>query len=295
MAFNDNVVCLDNFSSGRFSDIAGQDIRKFEIIDGDVETFDFDDVGFIPDVIYHLACVAAPKFHIENPMKVVSTNIIGTMRLLEWASKFPRVKVIYASSSEIYGESVEALSEDFMGYLNPLSDRSCYRESKRVAESICATYTRAPYNMDISIVRFFNVYGYHSNQDGRVVLEFISRALGGKDIEVHGDGESIRTFCYVDDVIHALIRLLPVSHSGAINIGSPEICNISELARMIVSITDSGSRIVSVPYPSDVIKHRVPNIEMMKSKLGINKYTPLIDGIRSVVSDVQHYGQTLSR
>ena len=222
------------------------------------------------DRIYHLACPASPVHYQYNPVKTIKTNVLGTHNMLGLAKR-TRARFLLASTSEVYGDpKVHPQTEDYWGNVNPIGIRSCYDEGKRVAETFTMDYHRQN-RVDIRIVRIFNTYGPRMlADDGRVVSNFIVQALKGEDITVYGDGSQTRSFCYVDDLIDGMVRMMGSENfTGPVNLGNPEEFTILDLAKKIIAMTGSRSKIVFKPLPSDDPTQRQPDIALAKQKLGL--------------------------
>ena len=266
------VVCLDNFFTGRRRNIhpylANPD---FELVRHDV----VEPIMLEVDRIYHLACPASPVHYQYNPVKTIKTNVLGTHNMLGLAKR-TRARFLLASTSEVYGDpKVHPQTEDYWGNVNPIGFRSCYDEGKRVAETFTMDYHRQN-RVDVRIVRIFNTYGPRMlADDGRVVSNFIVQALKGDDITVYGDGSQTRSFCYVDDLVDGLVRMMENDgFIGPVNLGNPREFTILELAKKIIAMTGSRSKIVLKPLPSDDPTQRQPDIALAKQKLG---WQPKVD------------------
>lgn len=267
------VWCLDNFCTGRRENISNlMDNENFTLLRNDVtEPFDLD-----VDEIYNLACPASPPQYQFDPVKTVRTNILGAMNVLDLARR-TGAKVLQASTSEIYGDpSVHPQPEEYWGNVNPIGLRSCYDEGKRVAETLFFDYYRQ-YHVRIKVVRIFNTYGPGMDlHDGRVVSNFINQAIRNKPITIYGTGKQTRSFCYVTDLIEAMIRTMetPDSVTGPINIGNPGEFSMLELAEKVIQMTGSSSEIVFEDLPHDDPKQRKPDIAKAKQLLD---WAPTID------------------
>jgi UDP-glucuronate decarboxylase len=266
------VVCLDNFFTGRRRNLhpylANPD---FELVRHDV----VEPILLEVDRIYHLACPASPVHYQYNPVKTIKTNVLGTHNMLGLAKR-TRARFLLASTSEVYGDPrVHPQTEDYWGNVNPIGIRSCYDEGKRVAETFTMDYHRQS-RVDVRIVRIFNTYGPRMlADDGRVVSNFIVQALKGDDITVYGDGSQTRSFCYVDDLVDGLVRMMEVEgFIGPVNLGNPWEFTILDLAKKIIAMTGSRSKIVQKPLPSDDPTQRQPDITLAKQKLG---WLPKVD------------------
>jgi UDP-glucuronate decarboxylase len=273
-----NVICVDNFFSGARSNVEhllGH--NRFELIRHDVTFPLYIEV----DQIYNLACPASPIHYQRDPVQTTKTSVHGAINMLGLAKRI-RAKILQASTSEVYGDpDVHPQTEEYWGHVNPIGPRSCYDEGKRCAETLFFDYRRQ-HNMSIKVARIFNTYGprMHPN-DGRVVSNFIVQALLGRDITVYGEGTQTRSFCYVDDLIDGLRRLMasPDSVTGPINIGNPTEFSIMQLASEVLELTGSRSRIVRRPIPQDDPRQRRPDIAKAKETLNWSPHTPLKEGL----------------
>jgi len=238
------------------------------------------------DQIYNLACPASPLHYQVNPIKTIKTNVMGAINALGMAKRV-KARILQASTSEVYGDpEVHPQQEAYWGRVNPIGIRSCYDEGKRAAECLMMDYRRQ-HGLDVKIARIFNTYGPRmALNDGRVVSNFIVQALSGRDITVHGDGSQSRSFCYVDDLIEGLIRLMstPEDISGPINLGSPVESTIFELAEKIVAMTASSSRILFSPLPQDDPIQRQPDITLADEILNWQPETSLEKGLERTIS-----------
>jgi UDP-glucuronate decarboxylase len=281
LAEGHEVVCLDNFFTGRKVNI--QRLAKdpaFEILRHDVTL----PILLEVDRIYHLACPASPIHYQYNPVKTIKTNIMGTINMLGIAKRV-KGRILFASTSEVYGDpAVHPQKEDYWGNVNPIGIRSCYDEGKRVAETLMMDYHRQN-KVDIKIVRIFNTYGPRMlANDGRVVSNFIVQALKGEDITVYGKGGQTRSFCYVDDLIDGMVRMMnSESFIGPVNLGNPEEYTILELAKQIISMTGSQSKIAFKPLPLDDPRQRMPDITLVKEKLGWQPSVSLAEGLKRTI------------
>ncbi|MBN1602431.1 MAG: SDR family oxidoreductase [Chitinispirillaceae bacterium] len=260
-----DVICLDNFFTGSKKNVEHlMDFKNFELMRHDVTFPVFVEV----DQIYNLACPASPVYYQYNAVKTVKTSVMGAINVLGLAKRV-RARVLQASTSEVYGDPVvHPQTESYWGNVNPIGIRSCYDEGKRVAETLFYDYHRMN-KVDIRIIRIFNTYGprMHPN-DGRVVSNFIVQALQGHDLTIYGNGSQTRSFCYVDDLIEGMVRLMNVEgFIGPVNIGNPSEFTIKELAEMVVQKVANGSKLVFRDLPSDDPKQRKPDIRLAKEKL----------------------------
>src|SRR5712691_6687413 len=272
------VICLDNFFTGRRENILPLlDNHRFELLRHDV----IEPILLEVDQIYNLACPASPVHYQYNPVKTVKTNVMGTLNMLGLAKRV-RARILQASTSEVYGDPLEhPQTEGYWGNVNPIGLRSCYDEGKRLAETLMMDYHRQN-DVDTRLARIFNTYGPRMlENDGRVVSNFIVQALRGNEITVYGDGQQTRAFCYVDDLVDGLVRLMETGDdvTGPINIGNPAEFSIRELAEIVIDATGSRSRIVSRPLPADDPRQRQPDIAKARHVLGWTPRTPLKEGL----------------
>jgi len=278
-----DVLCADNFFSGTKDNIAhliGN--PRFELLRHDVTFPLYVEV----DEIYNLACPASPIHYQYDAVQTTKTSVHGAINMLGLAKR-TKAKILQASTSEVYGDPiVHPQTEDYWGHVNPIGLRSCYDEGKRCAETLFFDYRRQ-HKLRIKVSRIFNTYGprMHPN-DGRVVSNFIEQALKGAPITVYGDGKQTRSFCYVDDLIDALVRLMATSDefTGPVNLGNPEEFTILELARKVIANTGSRSEIVFKPLPSDDPVQRQPDITLAKQMLQWEPVVALNEGLRRTIS-----------
>ncbi len=275
------VICLDNYFTGRMANVAHlRDNRCFELIRHDVT----EPILLEVDRIFNLACPASPIHYQFNPVKTIKTSVMGAINMLGMAKRV-KARILQASTSEVYGDpAVHPQTEDYWGNVNPIGIRSCYDEGKRVAETLFMDYHRQN-NVDIRIVRIFNTYGPRMlPNDGRVVSNFIVQALKGEDLTIYGDGSQTRSFCYVDDLIEGFVRMMNQDKIiGPVNIGNPGEFTMLELAKEVLDLTGSKSKIVYKPLPGDDPKMRRPNIELAKSALGWEPTIPLRQGLEKTI------------
>jgi len=277
-----DVICLDNFFTGDKRNIEPLIGRKmFELIRHDV-TFP---IYLEVDQIYNLACPASPIHYQHDPVQTTKTSVHGAINMLGLAKRV-RAKILQASTSEVYGDpDIHPQTEDYWGRVNPIGPRSCYDEGKRCAETLFFDYRRQ-HRMPIKVARIFNTYGprMHPN-DGRVVSNFIVQALLGRDLTVYGDGAQTRSFCYVDDLIDGLVRLMATADAitGPINIGNPVEFTIMQLAEKVIALTGARSKIVNKPLPENDPRQRQPNIERAREHLGWAPKTQLEEGLRKTI------------
>jgi UDP-glucuronate decarboxylase len=278
-----DVMCLDNFFTG-----TKRNIRHllhdphFELIRHDVTFPLFVEV----DEIYHLACPASPIHYQYNPVKTIKTNIMGSINMLGLAKRV-KAKILQTSTSEVYGDPLEhPQREDYWGNVNPIGRRSCYDEGKRCAETLFFDYHRQN-AVKIKVARIFNTYGPRMHpDDGRVVSNMVLQALKGQDITVYGDGSQTRSFCYVEDMIEGLVRLMdesPEDFTGPVNLGNPHETTILELAETIIRLSRSRSKIKFLPLPPDDPKRRMPDITLAKNILNWEPKVPLEEGLEKTI------------
>jgi UDP-glucuronate decarboxylase len=278
LARGDEVLCVDNFFTATRPNLAGLMLNsRFELVRHDVCFPLYVEV----DKIYNLACPASPVHYQFDPVQTTKTSVHGAINMLGLAKRV-KAKILQASTSEIYGDpTVHPQIEDYWGNVNPIGPRSCYDEGKRCAETLFFDYHRQ-HKLRIKVARIFNTYGprMHPN-DGRVVSNFIVQAFRNKDITIYGDGTQTRSFCYVDDLVEGLIRLMETSDEavGPVNLGNPEEFTIRQLAEIVVEITGSASKIVHRPLPTDDPKQRQPEISKAQELLGWRPTVPLREGL----------------
>jgi UDP-glucuronate decarboxylase len=286
----DEVLCVDNFFSSTRHNVAHLlDNHRMELLRHDVTFPLYVEV----DEIFNLACPASPVHYQFDPVQTTKTSVIGAINMLGLAKRL-KIRVLQASTSEVYGDpSVHPQTEEYWGNVNPIGMRSCYDEGKRCAEALFFDYRRQ-HNLPIKVVRIFNTYGprMHPN-DGRVVSNFIVQALKGDDITIYGDGGQTRSFCYVDDLVEGMLRMMstPPEVTGPINIGNPKEFTIRELAELVVEITATKSKLKFEPLPSDDPKQRQPDISRAKAVLGWEPKTQLREGLAKTIA---YFGGVLS-
>ena len=283
LAAGAEVICLDNFFTGARRNIEHMlDHKQFELIRHDV-TFP---IYLELDQIYNLACPASPMHYQHDPVQTTKTSVHGAINMLGLAKRV-RAKILQASTSEVYGNpNVHPQTEDYWGHVNPIGARSCYDEGKRCAETLFFDYWRQ-HKLRIKVARIFNTYGPRMHpQDGRVVSNFIIQALLGRDIMIYGDGSQTRSFCYVDDLIDGLVRLMgsPDDVVGPINIGNPVECSMLQLANVVRELTGSRARVVHRPLPQDDPRQRRPDISKAQEILGWKPATPLREGLVKTIA-----------
>src|SRR5215470_7512237 len=277
------VVCLYFFFTGTRANVEHLlDNHRFELMRHDVT----DPLTLEVDEIYHLACPASPVHYQRNPVRTIRTAVHGTLNMLDLAREV-RARILIASTSEIYGDPQEhPQKESYWGHVNPIGPRACYDEGKRCAEALTVSYARQ-YGVETRIARIFNTYGprMHEN-DGRVVSNFILQALRGQDITIYGDGSQTRSFCYVSDLVDALIQLMEHGDDpGPMNLGNPREQTILELAELVRKLTGSSSRIRREPLPQDDPVRRRPDISRAQALLGWSPHVAVEDGIARTIED----------
>src|SRR6266851_4157834 len=282
LARGDEVLCVDNFFTATRPNVSGlMSNSRFELVRHDVCFPLYVEV----DKIYNLACPASPIHYQFDPVQTTKTSVHGAINMLGLAKRV-KAKILQASTSEVYGDrDVHPQPEDYWGRVNPVGLRSCYDEGKRCAETLFFDYWRQ-HSLRIKVARIFNTYGprMHPN-DGRVVSNFIVQALKGEDITVYGDGGQTRSFCYVDDLVEALMLLMATADdfTGPINVGNPREFTIRELAEQVVNLTGTKSKIVFKPLPADDPRQRQPEIALARSKLGWQPTTQLAQGLERTI------------
>lgn len=291
LAEGNEVLCLDNFFTGRRTNVEHLlDCHRFELIRHDVT----EPILLEVDRIYNLACPASPIHYQFNPVKTIKTSVMGAINMLGLAKRV-HARILQASTSEVYGDpKVHPQTEDYWGNVNPIGVRSCYDEGKRVAETLFMDYHRQS-QVEIRIVRIFNTYGPRMlSNDGRVVSNFIVQALKGENITIYGTGEQTRSFCYVSDLIEAFVRMMVQDECiGPVNIGNPHEFTMMELARKIVDLTGSKSRIVFQDLPGDDPRMRKPDISKAKQVLsGWEPEVCLEEGLKKTIA---YFEKTLEK
>lgn len=276
------VLCLDNFYTGNKDNIQHLENHPlFDCIEHDI----CNPIDLEVSAIYNLACPASPVHYQADPIRTWKTSVLGVLNMLELARK-NHVRIFQASTSEVYGDPlVHPQTENYWGNVNPIGLRSCYDEGKRSAETLCYDYMRK-YLLPVKIIRIFNTYGPRMHiSDGRVVSNFIIQALKEEPITVYGDGAQTRSFCYVDDLIEGIIKMMdsPKDLIGPINLGKPEEFTILELAHLVLELTGSKSKVIYEDLPKDDPKQRKPDITQAKSKLNWSAETPLKKGLYQTI------------
>ncbi len=281
------VICLDNFFTGRRKNIIPLlDNPNFEVIRHDI----VNPILLEVDQIYNFACPASPISYQFNPVKTAKTSIMGAINMLGLAKRV-KARILQASTSEVYGDpKVHPQVETYWGNVNPVGIRSCYDEGKRVAETLMFDYKRQN-NVDTKIIRIFNTYGPHMcPNDGRVISNFVMQALRGEDITVYGDGSQTRSFCFVSDLVDGIVKMMNKDDFfGPVNLGNPGEFTILQLAELVIKFTNSNSKIISAPLPSDDPTQRKPDISLAKEKLGWEPKIPLEKGLKKTIEYFQQY------
>ncbi len=283
------VICLDNYFTGQKRNIFYlMENKRLEVIRHDIVNPIFLEV----DQIYNLACPASPVHYQYNPVKTTKTNVMGAINMLGLAKRV-KAKILLASTSEVYGDpQVHPQVESYWGHVNPIGLRACYDEGKRCAETLFFDYYRQN-SVRIKVVRIFNTYGPRMHpDDGRVVSNFIVKALRGEPIPIFGDGSQTRSFCYVDDTVEGLIRMMngPDDFIGPVNVGNPNENTILELAHLIVHLTRSGSTLEFFPPPVDDPKRRCPDIHLAREELG---WFPRVETEEGLKRTIQYFKEIL--
>ena len=281
------VICLDNFFTGSKRNIYPYlENKNFELVRHDITKEYFAEV----DYIYNLACPASPPHYQYNAIKTIKTSVLGMINMLGLAKRC-KARILQASTSEVYGDpKVHPQREDYWGNVNPIGIRSCYDEGKRCAETLMMDYYRQN-NVDIRIVRIFNTYGPNmAPDDGRVVSNFILQALKGEDITIYGDGTQTRSFCYVDDLVDGMIKMMEGSFIGPVNLGNPSERTILDFAKLIIELTGSKSKIIYKPLPSDDPTQRKPDITLAKEKLG---WEPMVNIEEGLLKTIEYFKELI--
>ncbi len=283
LAAGHEVLCVDNFYTGRRANVAHLlDDPRFELMRHDITFPLYVEV----DEIYNLACPASPVHYQFDPVQTTKVSVHGAINMLGLAKR-RKARILQASTSEVYGDpTVHPQPEDYWGNVNPVGPRACYDEGKRCAETLFFDYHRQ-HGLRIKVARIFNTYGPRMHpDDGRVVSNFVVQALLGRPLTVYGDGSQTRSFCYVDDLIEGLVRLMesPPDITGPINLGNPAECTVLELAELVRELTGSRSEIVFRPLPQDDPVRRCPDITRAKTLLGWEPKTPLREGLEKTIA-----------
>lgn len=278
-----DVVCVDNFFTSQKTNVAHLLGRpNFELLRHDITQ----PLWLEVDQIYNLACPAAPGHYQYNPIKTMKTSVLGSINVLGMAKRC-HAKVLQASTSEVYGDpEVHPQPESYRGAVNPIGPRACYDEGKRAAETLFMDYHRMN-RVNVRVVRIFNTYGPRMHPfDGRVVSNFIRQALAGDNITIYGDGSQTRSFCYRDDLVEGMIRMMdgPDDFIGPVNLGNPDEFTILELAQLVIELVGSKSKLVHEPLPQDDPTRRKPDIRLAREKLGWSPQTKLREGLTKTIA-----------
>ncbi|PJZ84477.1 UDP-glucuronic acid decarboxylase family protein [Leptospira harrisiae] len=275
------IIVLDNFHTGRKENLTHLLVNpNFELIRHDIT----DPIKLEVDEIYNMACPASPVHYQSNPIKTIKTNVLGMMNMLGLAKRV-KARILQASTSEVYGNPLEhPQTESYWGNVNTIGIRSCYDEGKRVAETLCFDYHRQ-HGVDIRVIRIFNTYGPRMiPDDGRVVSNFIVQALRGENITIYGDGSQTRSFCYVDDLVRGIIKMMNTENFiGPVNLGNEGEFTVKELAELVIKETGSKSKIIYLPLPQDDPTRRKPNLSLAKEKLNYSTTVPLVEGVKKTI------------
>lgn len=274
------VYCLDNFYTGsklNIQDLLSND--NFKLVEHDITEKYLEEI----DEIYNFACPASPPHYQADPVKTVKTSILGIINMLELA-KSCNAKILHASTSEVYGDPVvHPQKENYWGNVNPIGIRSCYDEGKRCAETLMMDYYRQ-YGVDIRIIRIFNTYGPNMDiNDGRVVSNFIVQALKNEDITVYGDGSQTRSFCYIDDLIDGILKMMAGDYIGPVNLGNNSERTVLDFAKLIIKLTNSNSKIIYKDLPSDDPVRRQPDLTIANEKLNWQPEVDIEAGIKLTI------------
>lgn len=278
-----DVLCADNYFTGSKSNITSLLVRPaFEALRHDVTFPLYVEV----EQIFNLACPASPIHYQFDPVQTTKTSVHGAINMLGLAKRV-KARILQASTSEVYGDpEIHPQTEDYWGRVNPIGPRACYDEGKRCAETLFFDYHRQ-HGLEIKVARIFNTYGPRMRpDDGRVVSNFIVQALRGEDISIYGDGSQTRSFCYIDDMVAGLIRLMdsPSELTGPVNLGNPQEFSMLELAELVVKLTGSRSHLVFQPLPEDDPRQRQPDISLARRALGWDPAVALEDGLKRTIA-----------
>ena len=289
MKKGENVICIDNFLTGNKKNIKQWEGNpSFELIRHDI----INPISLEADKIWHLACPASPFHYQHNPIETSKTSFLGTLNMLDLAKKI-NAKFLFTSTSEVYGNPKEhPQKESYFGYVNPIGIRSCYEEGKRIAETLCFDYQRV-HNIDIRLVRIFNTYGPRMMEnDGRVVSNFIVQALKNKDLTVYGDGSQTRSFCYVDDLINGLIKVMDGDFIGPVNIGNTNEISVKELALIIKDKINKELKIIYQDIPQDDPARRKPSIDLANQKYN---WEPIVDLDNGLEKTIEFFSKKMNK
>ncbi|HDQ44383.1 MAG TPA: SDR family oxidoreductase [bacterium] len=277
-----DVVAVDNYFTGRKGNIVHLlDNSFFEIVRHDITWPLYVEV----DEIYNLACPASPIHYQRDPVQTTKTSVLGAINMLGLAKRL-KIRILQASTSEIYGDpEIHPQKEDYWGHVNTIGPRSCYDEGKRCAETLFFDYHRQ-HGLPVKVIRIFNTYGPRMHpHDGRVVSNFIMQALRNADITIYGDGSQTRSFCYADDLVEGMVRMMhsPADFTGPVNLGNPEEWTIRQLAETIIRLTGSRSRLIHEPLPKDDPVRRRPDISLARKRLGWEPKIPPEEGLKKTI------------
>ena len=277
-----SVICLDNFITGFRKNIEELETNKnFKLIEADISNplYIKEDL----DWVLHFASLASPKYYLNYPIKTLKSGLLGTYNCLGIA-KERGAKFFLASTSEVYGDPlIHPQTEEYWGNVNSIGVRSCYDESKRGAEAITYAYMRQ-HNLDVRVIRIFNTFGPNMHpDDGRVVSNFIVQALKGQDITIYGDGAQTRSFCYIDDLVEGIVKMMSLDYKLPLNLGNPVEFKVIELANLVLKLTGSKSKIKNLPLPEDDPKQRQPDISKVKKMLDWQPQISLEEGLRRTI------------
>ncbi len=284
LAHGNEVLCLDNFYTGSKANIRHLMAHEaFELIRHDV----IEPIILEVDEIYNLACPASPVHYQYNPVKTVKTNVMGTLNMLGLAKRV-KASLLQASTSEVYGDpQIHPQPEEYWGHVNPVGIRSCYDEGKRLAETLCMDYFRQNH-VEVKIIRIFNTYGPRmAENDGRVVSNFIIQALMNRPLTIYGEGLQTRSFCYVDDLVNGIQRMMNMTQAefiGPVNLGNPTEFTIRELAELVIQLTGSSSEIICLPLPADDPRQRRPDITQARDVLHWHPKIALEEGLLKTIA-----------
>jgi UDP-glucuronate decarboxylase len=291
------LICIDNLSSGNIDNIIDLvEHPNFTFIYQDIVEIDYEKLFEFQGIfqihqIYHLACMASPKYYQKCPLETLDVCYIGTKKILELGLKY-NCRILFTSTSEIYGNPlVSVQKEEYFGNVNPIGIRACYDEGKRIAETLCFEYKRK-YYVNVCVIRIFNTYGpYMSKTDGRVIPNFINQCLKNEDITIYGNGSQTRSFCYIDDMLYGMIKMMESQETGPINIGNPEVYTVKLLAKKIKVLTMSESNIIYKSLPQDDPLIREPYVEKARILLDWKPTVNLSCGLRKTIEFFKDLGK----
>ena len=276
----ENVTCLDNFTTGNKINIRDwEKDSNFTLIEHDI----INPINLEVDRIWHLACPASPQYYLKNPLETSKSNFLGTLNMLNLAKEL-NIKIFFASSSEVYGDPFKhPQDESYNGNVNPIGVRSCYEEGKRIAESLCFDYQRL-FKTNICVARIFNTYGPKMKyNDGRVISNFINQALNNQPLTIYGNGNQTRSFCYIDDLVECLIKLMNSTFSGPINIGNDEEISINQLGYLINKKIRNYNLILKKDIQIDDPQIRKPDLNLIKRLINWEPETSLEEGLEKTI------------